>query len=467
MKNSTSHSPVSKRSLWLKLTLAFLLVALVGVGLVAWLANQVTTTEFRYYTIRGQASDSQELSEQLEEYYAAHGDWSGVAAILGEGHGQGRGAGQGEGRGQLYLAGADGSIVAGATSNELGRQLEQDVLDAGIPIQVNGRTVGTLVFSNAWTGALGYIEQEYLDQVNRAFIWGGLGAIAVALLLGTFLAWRITTPLRKLTHAAERVAAGDLTGRVSISSSDEIGQLASTFNSMADSLSRSDELRRRMTADIAHELRNPISIIRGQVEAIQDGLFPLDAEHLTPIHSETMLLGRLVDDLRTLALAEAGQLPLHKAKVDSISWLKSVVTKFDSLASEKSINLEVNAAPDIPPTVMDADRMEQVLTNLLANALHHTPENGAIVVNAGGKHEFNVQVSDSGPGILPADQPHVFDRFWRGDKSRTRDSGGTGLGLAIARQLVEAHSGRIWVDSVPGTGATFGFSIPTGVNKLS
>lgn len=448
-------------SLWFKLTIAFLLVALVGVGLVALLANRATTAGFRHYVIQGQLTDAQELAGQLAAYYTAQGDWSGAAQVLAQGSGQGRGEGRGGGGGgQLYLADASGRIVAGASSNELGRQLDRDVLGDGLPIVVDGYTAGTLVVSNAWTGALGHIEQEYMGQVNQALVWGGLGAVVVALLLGTVLAWRITTPIRKLTYAAEGVAAGDLTRRVGVYSRDEIGQLAVTFNQMADHLDRADEIRRQMTADIAHELRTPLSIIRGQVEAIQDGIFAPDAEHLAPIHDETLLLGRLVEDLRTLALADAGQLRLQKAEVDVIIWLERIAAGFHPLAAGKDITLTVDTAPGIPRILIDTQRMGQVVANLLANALRHTPDGGAVAVQARSNHELIIEISDTGPGISPADLPQLFDRFWRGDRSRARDRGGSGLGLAIARQLVEAHGGRIWAESEPGAGATFGFALP-------
>ncbi len=447
------------QSLWFKLTVAFLLVALVGVGLVALLANRATTAGFRHYVIQGQLTDARELAGQLATYYAAQGDWGGAAQVLAQGPGQGRGEGRGGGGGQLYLADANGRIVAGASSRELGRQLDRDVLVNGLPIEVEGTTVGTLVVSNAWTGALGHIEQEYMGQVNQALVWGGLGAVVAALLLGTVLAWRITTPIRKLTHAAEGVAAGDLTRRVGVYSRDEIGQLAVTFNQMADHLARADGIRRQMTADIAHELRTPLSIIRGQVEAIQDGIFAPDAEHLAPIHDETLLLGRLVEDLRTLALADAGQLRLQKTEVDVITWLERIVAGFHPLAAAKDITLTVDAAPGIPRILIDIQRMGQVVSNLLANAIRHTPEGGAVTVQARSNHELIVEISDTGPGISPADLPQVFDRFWRGDRSRARDRGGSGLGLAIARQLVEAHGGRIWAESEPGAGATFGLAL--------
>ena len=448
-----------RQGLWLKLTLAFLVVALVGVGLIAILANQVTTAEFRLYMIRGQLTNAQEVIDQLAALYAAEGDWTGAAGILGEGHGQGRGSGRGGG--QLYLADAEGRIVAGASSAELGRELDRDVMASGIPIEVEGLTVGTLVVSNAWTGALGQIEEEYLAQVSSALVWAALGAVATALVLGALFAWRITAPIQELTRVTERVAAGDLSGRVAVQTEDEIGRLARTFNQMADSLAQADEQRRRMTADIAHELRTPLSIIRGQIEAIQDGIFPPDVEHLSPIHDETLLLNRLVEDLRTLALVEAGQLPLQKTEADPNALLERIVAKFAPLVAEKEIRLVVEKRSPAELILIDVHRIEQVLTNLLANAIRHTPRDGRIEVRARSGEQLVVEVADSGPGIPPADLPHVFDRFWRGDRSRARDRGGAGLGLAIARQLVEAHGGRIWVESEPGAGSTFGFALPS------
>jgi signal transduction histidine kinase len=308
---------------------------------------------------------------------------------------------------------------------------------------------------------LGQVEKEVLSQVNRALIWGGLGAVLVALLFGTVLAWRITTPVRQLTRAAEDIAAGNLDSRAEVNSEDEIGQLARSFNRMADNLARSDELRRRMTADIAHELRTPLSVIRGQIEAIQDGIFPPDSAHLAPIHEEILLLNRLIEDLRTLTLAEAGQLALRKAAVDPAALVTRTIAKFAPLAAEHDITVVMEMGSQLPSIAIDSHRIEQVLTNLVANALRHTPPQGIITVTAeADRRRLLISVADTGPGIPPDDMPHLFDRFWRGDKSRARDRGGAGLGLPIARQLVEAHGGTIWAESDPDTGATFQFALP-------
>jgi signal transduction histidine kinase len=288
-----------------------------------------------------------------------------------------------------------------------------------------------------------------------------MGAVLVALILGTGLAWRLATPVRRLTHAAEEIAAGNLDSRAQVSSRDEIGQLADAFNRMADNLARSDESRRRMTADIAHELRTPLSVIRGQVEAIQDGIFPPDAAHLAPIHEEILLLNRLIEDLRTLALVDAGQLELQESMVDPGMLVERTVAKFAALAAEQDITLAVQLAQQLPGITIDSHRIEQVLTNLLANALRHTPSQGIVTIRAEvDGRRLLISVADTGPGIPPKDIPHLFDRFWRGDKSRARDRGGAGLGLAIARQLVDTHGGTIWVSSDQNTGATFHIALP-------
>ena len=223
-------------------------------------------------------------------------------------------------------------------------------------------------------------------------------------------------------------------------------------------------LRRNLMADIAHELRTPLTGMQGAVEAMQDGVFPTDAENLAALHTQVLLLNRLVDDLRTLANAEAGQLRLEKAPVELVELCRRQVSALQFHAAERSINLEVVAPPE--PLWVDADsqRLNQVLLNLLDNALRHTPNAGTVAVQIHGSvTELFLTVTDSGPGIPVAELPSVFDRFYRGDRSRNRGTGGTGLGLAIARQLIEAHGGRIWVDSPPpgvSHGTEFGLMLP-------
>jgi len=316
---------------------------------------------------------------------------------------------------------------------------------------------------------------------TAVLVWIGGCSLSLALpLLAVRLAMRafrdIATPLADVMTAADAVAEGDLSVRVPVPvhGPDEFGRLAESFNRMTEELERADQRRRNLTADVAHELRTPLHIIQGNLEGILDDVYAPSAEHIGATLDETRLLARLVDDLRTLSLAEAGQLPLNREPVDVIEFLADVGTSFSGQAEAAGIDLRVEPAlslsngaeSDTPAMTIIADvgRLDQVLGNLMANALRHTPSGGVITLRAepieGG---VRIIVRDTGEGILAEDLPYVFDRFWRGDRSRSHTSGaGSGLGLAIARQLVRAHSGRIGVESEPGRGTTFTIELPAG-----
>jgi signal transduction histidine kinase len=289
-----------------------------------------------------------------------------------------------------------------------------------------------------------------------------LAAGGVALVLGSLLAWQLTAPLRALTQAAHHLADGEAT-QVAVRSADEIGQLGTAFNQMAQSLSRQEMLRRNMMADIAHELRTPLSVIRGDLEALLDGVYEPSPEALASLQEETLLLSRLVNDLQALAQAEAGQLRLERKATDLSRLLEGVVAGFDLQAESHNQRLRLDLAADLPLVDVDPQRVRQVVANLLSNALRHAPAGvdggeGRVVV-AAGVHEgmAQVSVSDDGPGIPAGEVAHVFDRFWRGGAARAE---GSGLGLAIARELVRAHGGRIWVESEVGQGSRFSFTLP-------
>jgi signal transduction histidine kinase len=300
-------------------------------------------------------------------------------------------------------------------------------------------------------------------------VWiAGLGLAFVLPMLAVRLAVRafrgIATPLAGVMNAADAVAEGDLSVRVP-EQPGEFGRLAASFNHMVEELERSDRQRRNLTADVAHELRTPLHVIQGNLEGILDGVYEPTEEHLNATLDETRLLARLVEDLRTLSLAEAGQLPLHLEAVDVGELLADVRTSFSGQA--EAAGIEVRVEKDASPLVVTADvgRMDQVLGNLMSNAIRHTPPGGTILLRVapieGG---VRIAVRDTGEGIPPDDLPYIFDRFWRGNRARTRGSGaGSGLGLAIARQLVRAHGGRIEVESAVGVGTTFTFELPADV----
>jgi two-component system OmpR family sensor kinase/two-component system sensor histidine kinase BaeS len=307
------------------------------------------------------------------------------------------------------------------------------------------------------------------DGHTALLVWlGGCGLSLALPLLALTLAVRafrgITTPLANVMAAADAVAEGDLSVRIPEKTPGEFGQLARSFNRMVEELERTDQQRRNLTADVAHELRTPLHIIQGNLEGVLDGVYEPTSEHINGTLDETRLLARLVDDLRTLSLAEAGQLPLRLEPVDVAELLADVSTSFSGQAEAAGIDLRVEADESLSDLMVIADvgRLDQVISNLLVNALRHTPSGGVITLRAVRISDLvRLTVSDTGTGIPPEDLPHIFDRFWRGDPSRSRADGvGGGLGLAIARQLVQAHHGRINVESKPDQGTTFTIDLP-------
>jgi signal transduction histidine kinase len=307
---------------------------------------------------------------------------------------------------------------------------------------------------------------DFLSAVNRSTWLAGLAAGVLALALGLLLFRQIVAPVRAVTGAAQRIAAGQLDQRVPVTSQDEIGQMAHTFNQMADALAKDRQLRRSMIADITHELGTPLSILQAHLEAMLDGVLPASPPEIASLHDETAHLSRLVADLRLLSLAEAGQLELEHAETDLAGLVRKVVERMYLQAGDSGVELVADVAPRLPLLTVDAGRISQVLGNLVSNALRYTPPGGRVTVRAFLQAEASsrpmvvVEVADTGSGIAPEDLPYVFDRFYRADKSRSRTSGGSGIGLAIVKQLVEAHGGRVGVASEVGKGTTFTFTLP-------
>lgn len=294
--------------------------------------------------------------------------------------------------------------------------------------------------------------------------------VALALAARAFRSYAI--PLADVMTAADAVAGGDLSVRVTQRGSREFRQLAHSFNRMTEEIARTDQQRRNLTADVAHELRTPLHIIQGNLEGLLDGVYQPTPEHIEATLEETRLLARLVDDLQTLSLAESGQLPLVQELVDVSDLVADVVTSFSGQAEAAGIQLRAQCFPTddqfpIAQTAFviqgDAGRLDQVLSNLVANALRHTPPGGAITLAATAQDSrVRITVADTGEGIAAADLPFIFDRFWRADRARSHTGGvGSGLGLAIASQLVQAHGGAIKVESDLGQGTTFTIDLPS------
>lgn len=444
--------------LWFRLTAAFLLVALAGVLIVSLLANQAAARSFQRYLSAGQTEQWTAVSRALAGSYARRGDWSEAEGILSAA------AGPGQGQGATFLALVDRNGETIATSRRRGQNAPALSPPAELPVEVAGEPVATLTVS-AMGGGGGRAAEAFLAEVNRAIRLGGLAAVVLALILGAWLAYRLTQPLRQLTAATQAVAGGRLDQQVSLDAPGELGELAGSFNRMAGSLAAAEDQRRRLLADVAHELRTPLSVLRAQLEAMLDGVVPLSADNVALAHEETVLLGRLVEDLRTLSLAEAGQLPLNRQPVRPEDLISRAAAAFGPLYEAEGVALSTDVAAGLPLVSADPERLQQVLGNLLANALRYAPQGGAVepvvMLRAAAAGEgVAFAVSDNGPGLPAEAQAHVFDRFWRNDRDRSRGSGGSGLGLAICRAIVLAHGGTISVSSEPGAGTTFRFTIP-------
>jgi two-component system sensor histidine kinase BaeS len=451
------------RSLVLKLTIAFMLVGLTGAGLVAVFVRQRTQHEFNQLIYD---QNQQPLVAELTGYYATHGSWNGIESIFREGSSYNspfRNFGPGEARRAFFtIADARGQVVFGSGSGNPGITLTKSALSQGVPLQVNGITVGWLLFTPGLDRLRpGTPEGNFLASVNQATLFSALAAAAIALLLGSILAYTLTRSLREMTTATQLLAKGALGHQVKVRSRDEIGTLAASFNQMSAQLAHSNGLRRQMTADIAHDLRTPLSVILGYTEALSDGKFNGSPEMFSVMHTEALHLNHLIDDLKTLSLADAGEIPLVPQAVFPLDLLNRTAVAHQVKAGQQGVTIQVNAADDLPAVRVDVQRMAQVLDNLVSNALRYTPAGGEIRLSADRQgEEVRIQVADTGSGIAPEDVPFVFERLFRGDRARGQQYGETGLGLAIAKSLVEVQGGRIEVASTPGEGTTFTIQFP-------
>ncbi|MCO6451584.1 MAG: HAMP domain-containing protein [Caldilineales bacterium] len=442
--------------LWVRLSLAFALVTILATVLAFVLANRQVDIDFRHYLTRSQTD--QALVEALAVHWSEYGSW-GDANTLFQSTQSGRGRGQGGPK--RILADAEGIVVFDESGGAAGDQLTAAQINTAAPIQVGDEIVGYLYVVTPGQAALAEAETTFLAQVNRALLQAALIASLLGILLGVVIARSLSAPLGRLAEAVTRLAAGNLAERAPLAGADEIVEAAQAFNDMADSLQQAETLRQNLVADIAHELRTPLTVIQGNLQAILDDVYPLEKSEIALIYDETVLLNRLIQDLRQLAQAEAGQLDLHQERIDAAALATGIVANFAEAALAKSIRLTSDLPPGLPAVWADPDRLRQVFANLIGNALRYTPDGGDVRVSASAQGDFaRFCVRDSGPGIPAEHLPHVFDRFWRAEPSRAREQGGSGLGLAIVRQLVEAQGGRVGVESEAGRGSEFWFMLP-------
>jgi signal transduction histidine kinase len=406
-----------------------------------------------YKTISAQYRSNQILS-RLYLFYWKERSWDGVQTVV-EDTAHVSGA-------HIILVGTNETVIADS----------QGILPVGTnytdssesPLNLTlGKDILGRVYISADPAAEIYVAPflRLSASINRSLLLGGLLAIAIALLLTFVLSRRMTSPIGALARAARRLGGGDLSQRVQFQGKGEVAALAQAFNSMAANLEYDEQLRRNLIADVAHELRTPLSNIQGYLEAIRDRVMKPNAATIRSLNEEVALLSRLVNELQDLSLAEAGELKLVYQAEDITKLVKQAVTPLQPQLTAKEISLSLDLPDNLPPVNIDWQQVNQVLHNLLENAVAYTHKGGTINVGAAKQGDWvEVSVSDTGEGIPAEDLPNIFERFYRVDKSRARVTGGSGLGLTIAKRLVEAHGGTITVQSKLGKGSRFSFTLP-------
>jgi len=437
-------------SLRFRLLAGISLVVLIAVGVTAVVASQRTAGEFQRYVADRGDMRYRRFAGVLVRAYEHSQLWDDVQTEVER-------VAQMSGQ-RVVIASPDGRIVNDSERALIGR-MAGPAWQPSVVLTARGATVGRL-YIDPITGP-SEADAAFVSAINRSVLFGALIAGLAAVLVTLGLSVRILRPIERLTVAAQRMEKGDLAVRVPVESGDEIGHLAHAFNAMASSLAQQEQLRRNMVGDVAHELRTPLTNLRGYLEAARDGLVNPDSALVANLYEETMLLSRLVADLQELAQAEAGQLALVRQPAMLPPIIRQAAAMLQPQVETKGLALDIELPDGLPLVHVDAGRIGQILRNLLNNAVAHTPAGGRIAIRAAvaGQH-VAVSVSDTGTGISPDDLPHVFDRFYRADRSRARQTGGAGLGLAIARHLASAHGGAISVESELGQGTTFTFTVP-------
>jgi two-component system, OmpR family, sensor histidine kinase BaeS len=438
-----------------RIAVAFAVVAVAAAAVTAVLVNVAFDARFSGYLDEQQDRRVAHLTTSLAETYESAGGWDEqeldrVAAVtLMDG-------------GAVRLSDVSGAAVWESRGGPMS-EMHQRMMGSGplgaqrdVEVAVDGEVVGTASVRLPQAGLLPS-DVAFRTAVNRVLLLAGVAGGLVAVAVGVLLARRATAPARRLTSAARAIAAGDRSRRVGLDRRDEFGEMAEAFDRMAEAVEEEDRLRRTFAADVAHELRTPLMILRGEIEALEDGIVEPTPEALSSLREETMRLGRLVDDLETVARADAAGFTLDRQLVDLAEVVADAASAHDGILASRGVGIEVTLG-DGAYVSGDRSRLEQVVVNLLANASAFTPEGGRVSVDVGvDGQDATITVTDSGPGIPPDELDHVFERFFRGRQARP---GGSGIGLTVVRDLVEAHRGGVTASNHPGGGAAFVVRLP-------
>lgn len=451
-------------SLRFRLILAFALVVMLGAILLTMISIIVAISEYEGYSLEENLSVEGGPIEYLREFYIEEGSWENVRPVL-------------SGFQSQYPPNEYGSITF-SFIDDVGEELfnahiseEEEAqwtgshLDESIPVEVDGETVGILRVKALYSDEINVEinpSKIFIDWFRDKWWQTAIAGALIGVVFGVLMARTLIAPLRRLSDAAQAIGSRDLSRRVEVRGSAEVRQLAESFNEMAADLEQAENLRRTLVADVAHELRTPLTVLQGNLRAILDDVYPLSKTEVAALYDQTRMLSHLVNDLHELSQAEARKLPMHMERLNMAQLVEHITAIFIPIAESQAIKLRVEMASNLP-VFGDRNRLQQVLTNLIKNAINHTPNGGEITINAHQRDQsIYVTVRDTGSGITREHLPYVFDRFYRADRSRSRDKGGAGLGLAISKAIIEAHDGDISAvsDGVPGKGTQFTISLP-------
>lgn len=466
MALATEWSPTMNK-MWSRMAISFLVMTWIAIGVIALMMRYSVQTNFgTFLHTSNSLRFGSDLMDDLKQYYVDHGNWDGVeeSITLRQGQGSGRetnNPNQDRQGIQLFVADANQTIVYATDSDWLGQSSDAIGPTRTVELTLGSQTIGYLGEQTPSAIAMNTAEAQFIEDTTKSLLLAAVGSGILAIALGIFVGRGMARPLQNLTEQVSAMTTRDLGRQIKANGTEETAQLAGAFNNLSARLAEAEQRRSRMTADIAHELRTPVTVMRGHFEAMMDGVYPMDGEHLAVAYDQTLHLARLVEDLSLLTKAESGQLSLNRVETELFQIIDQAVVRFQPLADDINVRLTANIADDIPDLPLDSDRFQQVLDNLLTNALRHTPEGGTISISAKSEpHQtISINIHNTGKPITDTDAAHVFDRFWRAQEARERDAGGTGLGLAITKQLIHLHGGTIAAQP-QADGTTFRIMLP-------
>jgi len=451
-----------KFSLQQKMILAFSVVVIVSIGGVVIFANLDSQRQVNRYLTRGGQYGVMELVEALEDYYEYKGTWSMVGEVA-DAYSQRHGRKNAHGKAsELTLTDQNHFIVWSNAGQGKGEKLTGEMTSRSLEIHSGGQTVGYLVVENGVLQTPDDIA-PFVNRLRRAIFLAGGFAILLAIGLAVLVSKYLLEPIKVITSASTQLSTGDFSTRVDIKGNDEIAMLAKTFNQLARNLELAEERKQSLTADAAHELRTPIAVQKAQLEGMLDGVLPLTQKNVLIALQQTNFLSRLVEDLRLLAMADAGEVRLEMRILNIVNLVQQVVAGFQAQAALEGTNLVTVFRPDGEELWIhtDVDRVSQILQNLISNALRYGQKGGRILISTRKESaKLVISVQDDGSGIPSTALPHLFERFYRHERARTRENGGSGLGLAISKKLALLLGGDLSGANSPEGGAVFSLELP-------